>query len=218
MPRKDPPRLFDGRPRSMLLPAGRLLWRVHNSLRKVQRFSPVLAGPGSGGGRFDATEDDKYGYWYAAYQQTTSLAEVLLRSLPFDETGYRLLSRDALRERRVSAAETTCELRLISLLSTQDLAAVGQEDDWLVQCEPGEFTETRRWAHWLRRLDDQAAGLIWQSRRDRPHEAVVLFEDRCGPAPLEPSRLPHVDLDTEGGITWLEAMLRPYRVLVGPPA
>jgi hypothetical protein len=217
MPDRPPPSRFDGTPNRMLLPAGTRLWRVHPDRYGVEAFNPGPAPAGPGGGRFDSTPADRYPFWYGAPVQETALAETLLRDLPFDEAGARLLPHERVRGRRLSAVETTVELCLISLRSMRNLAAIGQ-DDWLVQAEPDRFPATRTWARWLRAQDPTAQGLIWQSRRDRPNEALVLFQDRdIKPGALVPCPLPSVALWTAEGIGWLNVMLRPYRTSVAPP-
>jgi hypothetical protein len=44
----------------------------------------------------------------------------------------------------------------------------------------------------------------------------VLFADRCGEDAVRASELPHVDLDSQAGLRWLNLVLRPYRAIVDP--
>jgi RES domain len=213
VPRQPPPGAIDRRPHSLLLPARTKLWRVHSAKQPVYEFRPVaLPGP-FGGGRFDGIGTDSYPCLYAAEQQTTALAESLLTGVQFDGRGNRIIRRVSTRGRRLSAFETTEELRLVLLVSAVDLAAVGQ-DDWLVQAEPRDFELTREWGGWLRTIDPSAQGLVWQSRRDRPHRSIVLFGDRCPAGCLDPSPLPPVKLDSPDGTGWLQQQLRPYRMSI----
>jgi hypothetical protein len=204
VPRYDPPTDFAGQPHGYLLPPRTRLWRLHEARYPACVFNPSLAGHCRPGNRFDATKTDPYGFTYAAREQSTAIAERFLRGQQFDGPAGRLIPYRALQGCRISAVEVAYELRLTTLLSAVDLAAVSQ-DDWLVQAEPAEFPDTRRWGHWLRAIDPTTQGLIWQSRRDRPHDVVVLFEDRCGPgSPLQPLGLPHIDLDTPDGVKVLQ--------------
>jgi len=215
MTSQEPPRSFDGKPHATLIPEGTLLWRVHWNARKVTDFNDTVPEPGKDG-RFDATDDDPYPYWYGAYEQSTALTETLLGDLEFDERYWRVLPYDVICGRRIAAVTTTCELRMLSLVSMPDLAAAGVIGDWVVQVESKEFPKTRKWPSWWRTLDPSAAGLVWQSRKDRPHMSLMLFGDRCAPGVLAPSPLPTVEFDGEDGTTWLNAMLRPYRASVLP--
>lgn len=217
MPGEAPPKVFESPPRATLLPAGTVLWRIHHRQYGPCEFNPTAADRHFGGGRFDGTPDDPYPYLYAAVQRSTAVAERLLRGRQFGGGQRRMIERSSVRDRVLSALETTRELRLITLVSATDLAAVYQ-DDWLVQADEPEYGRTRRWAHRLRREDPAAAGLVWQSRRDRPNEAVVLFADRLGPGPhpLVPAGYQPVDFAEPAGLAWLNATLKPYRACVEP--
>jgi hypothetical protein len=50
------------------------------------------------GGRFDSTAEDRYSYLYAAPEQATALMESLVRTVPFDDHGHRLIRREAIRD------------------------------------------------------------------------------------------------------------------------
>jgi hypothetical protein len=216
VPNYAPP--ADAVPRShgyLLAPRTRL-WRLHNMKRSVGEFNRTPVPERLAGGRFDATPPDPYGYAYAAREESTAVVERMLRDARFDGPDGRLVPYRYVRDRRLTAVEVAYELRLTALVSAVNLAAVGQ-DDWLVQAEPAEFSDTRRWASWMREVDPVTQGLIWQSRRDRPHDVLVLFEDRCtqGP-PLVPLDEPPLDLDTSVGMQILRRMLRPYHATVDP--
>ncbi|WP_157248213.1 RES family NAD+ phosphorylase [Nonomuraea typhae] len=215
MPDENPPAGRGFVPHRVILPKGTPLWRVHSRKRPCEQFVDRLPRPGLAGGRFDGTAEDRYQHVYLAYEQSTALAEFLLRSVGFDGVGLRQLPHVTVTGKRLSLLETTREIALITLSSTPALAAVAQ-DEWLIQAQPLDYPRTRRWAHWLRAIDEDAAGLEWISRRNLPHRCLVLFRDRCGPAPLTPTPL-HVDLDSESGLTWLNVILRPYRAYVTSP-
>ena len=98
-------------------------------------------------------------------------------------------------------------MTLLTLLSTLDLAAVGQ-DEWLVQAEAAAYGQTRHWARWSRLAGVLGAGFIWQSKRNLPERAVVLFGDRCPPGLLQavPDPPPE-DLDSVDGALLLRRLL-----------
>jgi hypothetical protein len=106
-------------------------------------------------------------------------------------------------------------LQLISLLSSESLAAVRQ-DEWLVQAGPPEYPQTRRWATWLRAQDKAAAGITWPSRRNLGHQVVVLFGDRSAGA-LQVVEGSSIELDSLSGARWINETLAGHRVGVKPP-
>ncbi|MGD0066630.1 MAG: RES family NAD+ phosphorylase [Streptosporangiaceae bacterium] len=219
-----PPRYYDGTPHRYLLGRGSCLWRVHDRKYCARSFKAVLADPGFGGARFDATEADKYPFYYAALDQETALAETLFRDLHPDDRGRRLLTGAALAGRQISGLTMTQDLELVSLITGEALGAIGQ-DAWLVNAAGSEYAQTRTWGHWIRGHAKWAHGFIWNSLRDPGRLAVVLFGDRLAAAfgrDYE-RRLLHevpelaVLLDDAAGGEWMNGMLARYRVAIEPP-
>ena len=163
---------------------------------------------------FDSTPSDPYPFLYAAFTDTTALAEVFLRGLPFDDRGARILPRKLLAGRRLSRVELIGEVTPLTLLSTLDLAAVGQ-DEWLVQAEAAAYGQTRHWAHWLRCQALRAVDHL--AVRATCPSAVVLFGDRCPPGLLQavPDPPPE-DLDSVDALL-LRRLLALYGVTVRLP-
>jgi hypothetical protein len=217
MPASPPPTRYRGTPCRQVIPAGTRLHRVHQRHWPATAFSPLVSDVLFGGGRFDPTEADEFPYLYAAFSERTALAEVLLRSVPFNERGTRILPRAAVRDRQLSGIQLTAEVTLLALTTSTELAAVSQ-DEWLVQAGPRDYPQTRRWAQWLRRQAPWAQGLVWPSRRDLGERVVILFGDRCAPAEPRPPAAPPVDLDDSHGVKWLNDILADYRVTIRPPA
>ncbi len=211
------PSIADMNPRHMLLPAGTSLWRMHDRDFLPTDFKATPAHPYFDGGRFDATPDDPFPYLYVGLTQETAVAEGLLRNARFDTDGFRFAPRAAVERRILSSIRTRTELRLISLISTVDLATVGQ-DNWLVDADEAQYALTRYWSGQLRRASPGAHGLTWQSRRDRPHQSILLFGDRCPMDALGRSSHGAIDLGTSDGIEWLNELMAPYRFVIAPPA
>ncbi|WP_222625235.1 RES family NAD+ phosphorylase [Streptomyces buecherae] len=209
---------MSGAPTKVELGAGTLLYRVHAAHRVPDAFNPVPAHCLYGGGRFDSTACDRYGYLYAGLGAATAVCEALLRGIPFDSAGGpRLLPRVAVAGRNLSTLRLATDVTLVSLTTAEDLAAVHQ-DSWLVQTEAHEYPYTRDWAHWIRRhTAPWAQGLLWPSKREPGDRTVVLFEDRCPPNVLEAADTDPVDFGTPDGEAWLNSVLQPYRVQL-PPA
>ncbi|WKX69539.1 RES family NAD+ phosphorylase [Streptomyces sp. XD-27] len=217
MPDRFPPTAYRMTPRLCTLPAGTALWRCHSSKRPAEAFNPVAADSHFGGNRFDGTPEDPYPFLYAGSEPATALAEVLLRSLAFDtDSGIRLVPRAWVVGRSLTLLRTRVDLRLIQLLSEEDLAAVCQ-DSWLLEAEGAGYAQTRRWASELRAQVTEAQGMVWHSRRHRPRRAVVLFGDRCGQDPLKPDPgCGTTDLGAPAGSALANRLLAPLRAAVIP--
>jgi hypothetical protein len=205
MPLARPPAAAKVSPRAASLPAGTRLWRVHESRRSAAEFKEVESDPHFGGNRFDSTPDDRFPYLYVAAEARTALLETLVRAIPFDD--YR----------SITAVEPACDLTLISLLATEDLARACQ-DEWLTQAPPAEYPQTRRWAQWLRSRTPWAQGMIWPSARNLGCRSLVLWGDRIPAGVLTVAPGTTVDLAGAHGASWLNRQLEPYRVTVRPPA
>ncbi|UED86744.1 RES family NAD+ phosphorylase [Streptomyces profundus] len=217
MGRFPPPAVLPGVPRRHVLAAGTPLFRVHSAARPATAFNPVPAHCLYGGGRFDATRCDTYGYLYAGLSVEAAVCETLLRSVPFDGSGRpRLLPRAAVRGRRISVLRLAHEVRVVPLVSGRDLAAVGQ-DSWLVQAEAADYPYTRDWGHWIRAgAGADVQGFLWPSKREPADRALILFADRCADGTLTEADTPPVDLDSRDGIGWLNAILDGYLASVPP--
>lgn len=213
-----PPSGFVMRPNSRLLPAGTPLWRMHRTKRPAEQFNPIPVDAHFGGNRFDGTESDPYQYLYLADTPATALAETLLRSLEFDQTtGLRLVPYAAVEGKSLTLLRTHCDLNLVSLVTEADLSAVCQ-DSWLLEAEGERYARTRRWASEIRVQTPEAMGLIWQSRRNRPHLASVLFHDRCAGEPL--AVVPDngiQDMGSPAGVAETNQLLAPLRSAIVPP-
>ncbi|MBC3841385.1 RES family NAD+ phosphorylase [Streptacidiphilus sp. 4-A2] len=202
-------------PNVAVLPAGSALWRCHSARRPPDEFNPVAADSHFGGNRFDGTPEDPYPFLYAGTEPATALAEVLLRSLDFDTgSGYRLVPRAWVVGRSLSLLRTRVDLRLIRLVTEEDLAAVCQ-DSWLLEADGAGYPQTRRWASELRAQVPSAQGVLWQSRRHRPRHAVLLFGDRCGGWPLKPDPAGGTaELGSPAGMAEANRLLAPLRAAV----
>ena len=216
-PDQPPPTRYLGAPRRFQLLADTVLTRLHKARFGVTDFNPTVARSAYAGGRFDATPDDAYPFLYGADDDATAVSETLLRDVPSDEHGDRILPAAHLSGLRIGWIRVTRELELVSLRSGADLAAVGQ-DTWLTTAS--EYALTRRWASAIREWAPWAQGLTWRSRREPDGFAYVLFADRCPEACLEEAvdvrPLPPDGRDLEYGLgrLYLEDLLIPDRVAV----
>ncbi|MGW2023114.1 RES family NAD+ phosphorylase [Streptomyces decoyicus] len=210
------------RPNRHVIPAGTELWRVHNTRYAPNEFNPKLADPFEfkDGNRFDGTPLDPYHCLYLADTATTALAESVLRSRPFElPAGKRRVPYATVWRRSLSVLRTRCELTLVSLVESKDLAAVCQ-DATLLEDERN-YVPARRWASEIRAQAPDVMGLIWQSRHNRPQRALVLFHDRfahCDGKPLDvlPERGIR-DLDSDAGIDRANWFLEPLRSEISRP-
>lgn len=209
-----PPGDCAGTPAKTVLTAGIVLWRVHRRKFAPDSFNRTPIDPDKrGGGRFDCTSERFYPYLYAAPDESTALAETLLRDLPFDDRGRRLLPRARIAGRRLSAVELTGDVKLLRLVDSTDLAGICA-DESLLHAEPLKYDLTRRWACWLHERQSWAQGLEWQSKRDLTRRCVMLFGDRFDL--LKPLPEAGFDLDDHSLLGRLNGYLAPYGAHVNP--
>lgn len=213
--RQPPARARDVRPTIVTVPGGTRLWRVHSRDREEIFESGPHVGP-FGGGRFDSNETCRYSFSYLGLEEDTALCERLLRGLPTDPAGVRLLPRRAVAGRRLRAVRLRWDLRLLSLRTGAELAGV-YADEWLVHADAAEYPKTRAWGHWLREQVPGVDGFVWASKRNMGGSAVILFGDQCRGAVEWDTDWPGLDLDDEAGAAELRRRLAPYRVTLRPP-
>ncbi len=211
-----PPSKYTGTPQLTVLPAGTVLSRIHLDAYPPTSFNPVEADLVFGGGRFDGTEADPYPYMYLGEGDATAVGETLLRDLEPRDNGVRFLPKAVWTGRRLSRVGVASDLKLITLVSSTDLGAVGA-DPWLVQCGPDDYAKTRAWARWLRTQVPDAAGIVWSSKRELGTRSFVLFGDRCPGGVVSPRPGPlagDCTFDSPEGCDWLRQHLVPYRVAI----
>ncbi|MDE0116747.1 MAG: RES family NAD+ phosphorylase [bacterium] len=218
-PEQHPPPRYQGTPHRYLLREGTTLTRIHGSLFGAGEFNPTVASSPFGGGRFDSTPGDEYGCLYASEDDATAVCETLLRDLPADDYGSRILPDTRLRGLRMSRLRTTYHLELVALRTGKDLAAIGQ-DTWLTAAPASKYAATRQWATAIRTWSPWAAGLTWRSHREPEGFAYVFFGDRCPNGCFEEEDrdlpLPHQtwDLDDGPARLYIEEILTSYRVVL----
>ncbi|MFH9569226.1 RES family NAD+ phosphorylase [Streptomyces sp. NPDC017454] len=197
------------------LTAGSLLWRCHETQYGVGQYNPRTAHEYFKGSRFDPTDKDPYPYLYAALDPVTALAEVLLRSVEFDDrAAVRQVPWAQASRYLLSAVRTVSDVTLVDLTTAEGLAAVWQ-DDWLVTSM--EYAQTRYWVRLIREHSPEAQGLCWTSKRCMPRRALHLFGDRC-PEPLFTSRPEECyRLDSPAGLAEVNRLLGPMRAVISEP-
>lgn len=204
-------------PQPVTYPAGTLLHRVHEAEWAAHLFNPTAQDVLFGGNRFGSTREDRYSYLYAAPDPATAVVETLVRRLEFGPASTRIMPFHRLEGRLLSEVELTREVRLVSLVGAPDLAAVRQEDYWLVHSEETDFPFTRVTGHWLRAEAPWADGLVWLSNQNRAERAMVFFGPVEGDAhTFRTTGRPPLALDSDEGVDWLNDLLRPFRTTVGP--
>ncbi|MFI6768128.1 sigma-70 family RNA polymerase sigma factor [Streptomyces sp. NPDC050355] len=174
MPISPPPALTARRAE---LPADTWLYRVHRKRISSTAFNPRPADTFIGG-RFDGTPEDPYPYLYAARTPEAAVAETLLRALPFNRDGLRLVPSAAVVDRQLTQVRTADPLLLIDLTTAESLAAAGATSELVFS---DDFVRARTWSSLLRQHNPWAQGLLWPSRSRHPDHLVVLFGDRCAP-------------------------------------
>jgi hypothetical protein len=206
-------------PRYRVIPAGTELWRAHPSAYGPDQFNPTLADIHFDGGRFEGTLLDPYHCLYLAGDPLTALAESVLRSRPYEgPAGIRRIPYRTVWRRSLSCLRTRCDLNLVSLVDGKDLAAVLHDSSLL---DEDNYATARRWASEIRAQAPEATGLVWESRRNRPERALVLFHDRfqrCEGGPLEVLRGRGIpDLGSQEGMKRANDLLVPLRAAISEP-
>jgi len=194
-------------------------FRVHEKRFSATGFNPGPSHRYYGGGRFDGTGDDPYGFCYLASTPNAAVSEALLRDLPVDHTGPRVLERVRVRGRRVSPLVLIEDVEVVAMTTGSELGALSQ-DTWLTTAAPRDYAQTRHWGHWIREHTTASAGLMWRSLREPDDMVIVLFDDRVGPAPLglsmaHPLSGDNGDFDSRVGHEWLEETMSSYGVSFG---
>ena len=167
-----------------------------------------------GGGRFDSTPSDPYPFLYAASTDTTALAEVFLRGLPFDDRGARILPRKLLAGRRLSRVELIGEVTRSRSFPPWTWPPSAKMSGWSRPRRPPMARPgTGPTGCAVRRPGRRSSG-----RSATCPSAAVLFGDRCPPGLLQavPDPPPE-DLDSVDGALLLRRLLAPYGVTVRLP-
>jgi len=206
-------------PNFITIPAGTELWRAHKSEYAPDQFNDRISDIHFDGGRFEGTLLDPYHYLYLADTPVTALAETMLRSLPHSGPhGMREIAYAVAHGRSLSCLRARYDLPLVSLRFGADLAAVRQEPTLL---DEGNYAVARRWSSEIRAQAPAAQGLMWDSRRNRRADAMVLYSDRvehCEGGPLEvvPDRGIR-DLGSLEGLEQANELLKPLWAEISKP-
>ena len=167
-------------PNIMQLPPGSTLIRIHSSQYEATAFR-ILNQPSSEitvGGRFDPSDEDNFGFLYAASDDETAAAEVLMRDLHVLPSTRQFIPLKTLDNNSISCVETRVDLPLVTLRTDADLKVIGQ-DRWLTTSPASDYPLTREWASAIREWEPEAAGMTWRSKRNPPGDCYVFFLDRC---------------------------------------
>jgi hypothetical protein len=68
----------------------------------------------------------------------------------------------------------------VRLFDLDDLATVGQEDEWLLTSGGDHYFATQQWSDTIRDWIPGADGIAWRPRFGRPKIAVVIYEELKG--------------------------------------
>lgn len=214
-----PPSRPAGTPILKTLIAGMILFRVHSKNFPPDEPNPSVSHKYYGGGRFDATADDAYAFLYAGETVQVALAETLLRDLPTDLTGPRILPKAFKAGKRISAIQINTDVTILGLATGRELGQVSQ-DTWLTTCPAREYAQSRHWGHTIRSWVPTAQGFAWLSHRDPQFQAFVFFSDRISPGILQRCSHPSLpvgpaaDFDSPHGVRWLRQQLAAYGVTI----
>lgn len=220
MPRSGPPLDCpspDG-PLVRVVAPGTTWWRIHgdghdpgafrHTGAETKRANPVAHG---NEGRFDC-QAGEYGYLHGGETKASTIAEAFLRGPVVRDPTARFMRRARLDGRVLSRLRLTTDVALVDLCGAAGLGRIGQ-DAWLTACDEVDYPITQGWATAIRRWAPDAAGLVWMSKRDNVHEAVILFSDRMPAGAITGEVVRH--LDSPLGVTLVEKVLARDNVALG---
>jgi hypothetical protein len=201
----EPPTPFE--PRTGVIDAGAVLYRVHSNAYRPTQFNP---GP-NGAGRFHFFGDPMVPVLYLAETREAALAETLLRNIPVDRP-YPLRRR-TYEGSVLAGLETRRPLRIAELFGL-GLRTLGIEATQLTDTPGENYPQTRKWAEAA--YDAGLDGIGWMSKRDNSARAYMLFEGRADEDDLE--IIPGSGLVFAGGagFDWLAATCAPLKIDVMP--
>jgi hypothetical protein len=176
MPYRQPPDVCPGDPSRLTIEAGTVWYRVHRTEQSPLAFSNVVPSPFRGG-RFDSLRADE-GHLYAATTECAAIYETLLRDRPFALDGSPRKLEQA-RIANVSITKLTCvsNIECIQLLDLDDLALIGQEDEWLLTCGSDHYPATRSWGETVRSWCPGTTSICWSPRFGRPARSLIIYGD-----------------------------------------
>lgn len=199
-----------GGPGAFVLPPGTMVFRVHRRYRSATAFVPANSEERVRRGRFDASYDDDFSHYYCALSMRAAVAETLLHGVPSAVPGITL-PRGVRDSRWLSSVEIVKELVLASLLPA---AGTGSASEWVSASDESAYPRTRAFSQALRQENAWAQGLIWLSKHDVQSPSVILFGDRCDASFIRPAASPLLDLEDDGLLPHVNALLSPLRIAV----
>lgn len=201
-----------------MCPAGSAWWRITGAGNDPVAFRDTgaidkRAVPVTHGleGRFDC-QAGEYGYLYVGATKKSTIAEAFLRGPVVSNPSVRFLRRATLDGRVLCRIGFNIELPLVDLCGAAALGRIGQ-DAWLSACDEEDYPLTQEWATAVRRWAPDAAGLVWMSKRDNEHEAVVLFSDGVPGGAITGSVVRA--LDSPLGLSLMSKTLAEFNVALG---
>ena len=193
------------------IPAGTVLWRVHDRGQPCDRFLASDSDPGdaSRGGRFDPLPHKRpVPVLYAASSPHAAIAESLVH---IDPRGViHPCHRDDAERKAISKLLVQRPLSLVAFhgldvhrfpLKHRELAESGQRD----------YPATRAWAALFRDVAKTSQGIAWMSRQDNTSTSYVFWGDRIGgdhegAGAVEPQGRAN-PLYSGAGLRWLNEVL-----------
>lgn len=179
MPYRAPPLKCPGAVSTLTVAQGTGWFRIHRTGDKSCEPKYFSSNPFLGG-RFDSLRSAS-GHVYCAATDCAAIYETVLRDRPFDVDGSpRVIERSRVALLSIATVEVARDLKLVRLFDLEDLAAVGQEDEWLLTCGSDHYAATRSWAETIRTWVPDADGIAWKPRFGRPATAIVVYENLVG--------------------------------------
>lgn len=176
-------------------PAGDTIHRIHLDVYAAEAFNP---GP-KGNARFSPISDASGTAIPTIYGGTTfecAAMETVFHDVPH-APGLKSVAKRKLRGHQHSQLVPSSDLTLADL-SSKALRKLGIQRADLIDSEKDIYPQTRPWAEAVHDQCPDVHGMEWVSRQDDTARAIILFEDRLPPAPLQ-SKAPSADIVSDVG-------------------
>lgn len=180
------------------VPAGTAIVRIYQ-----RRHGPIGFNPNATTGRFRPIRDSRGSIVptsYGALSEQVAFAEALLRGVTGLKSGRprRRVYRVEVEGLDMATVVSSRQLRL-ARLHGPGLMRLGLLREHVIDCPEHEYPYTAEWARALWGCRARPHGIVWTSRQNDSHQAVVLWGDRVEPAWLRPESDP-TELDTDPGL------------------
>lgn len=177
-----PPDDLDSLVKRITWPADKIIHRIHPEIYAAEIFNP---GP-DGNARFSPISNahgTSIATIYGAMTLECAAMETVFHDVPH-APGLKSVAKRKLKGHQYSQLLPSQDLTLASLTAAP-LRKLGIPRADLIDSDKDIYPQTRKWAEAIYAQCRDVQGLEWVSRQDDSARAIILFEDRLPPSPLQ---------------------------------